>query len=165
MHRGKQIIYTAHCVLNQNSVIREWERAKGAFNDIIRVLLDYDIAIIQLPCPEFTFLGETRPTKTKEEYNIPQYRIMCKNLTKEIIKQMKEYITYDYKIIGIVGVKGSPSCDTLGRKGIFMEELVKLLNDENIQLDFFDIPDEYIEGKSIDTIHEFKKFIENKVRL
>lgn len=163
MHRGKQIIYTTHCVLNQNSVIKEWERASGAFNDIIRVLLDYNISIIQLPCPEFTFLGESRPPKTKKEYNIPQYRILCKKLAKDLILQMKEYIEHDYRILGIVGIKKSPSCDTGGEKGIFMEEIENLLNKENIRLNYFNIHEEYIEGESKEIVLEFRRFID-KIR-
>ncbi len=159
MIRGRKIIYTAHCVLNQNSVIREWERAPGAFNDIIRVLLDYNISIVQLPCPEFIYLGESRPPKTKEDYDIPEYRKLCRDLGEKIIVQMKEYKSKDYKIIGLLGIEESPSCDTLGEKGIFMEELEFLMNKENILLQSFDIPEDYIEGEGKQTIEKFKEFI------
>lgn len=163
MYRGKQIIFTAHCVLNQNSVIREWERAQGGFNDIIRVLLDYNISIVQLPCPEFTFLGEARPPKTKEEYDIPQYRRICEQLAEKTIEQIKEYITYGYKIIGVLGIEGSPSCDILGKKGIFMEELTQLMEKENIGLCSFDIPEKYIEGQDEKTVEQFRIFVEKNV--
>lgn len=162
MYRGKQIIFTAHCVLNQNSVIREWERAQGAFNDILRVLLDHNISIVQLPCPEFTFLGEARPPKTKEEYDIPEYREVCVQLAKKTIEQIKEYKTYDYKILGVLGIEGSPSCDTLGKKGIFMEELIQLMYKENISLCSFDIPKKYIEGQDEKTVEQFRIFIEKR---
>lgn len=161
MHRSKKIIYTAHCILNQNSVIRDWERAKGAFNDIVRVLLDKSISIVQLPCPEFLFLGEDRPAMTKEEYDTEEYRTVCKDLVINIINQMKEYVQNGYDIIGLLGIEASPSCDTLGNKGIFMEELQGLLTVEDIQLSSFDIPEDYIEGKNMDTILEFKEFVKN----
>ncbi|SNT22168.1 Predicted secreted protein [Anaerovirgula multivorans] len=162
MHRRKQIIYTAHCVLNQNAVIREWERAQGAFNDIISVLLEEHISIIQLPCPEFTFLGENRPPKTKEEYDIPDYRKLCRQLAKQVVNQMKEYIGNNYQILGLVGIQGSPSCDTLTKKGIFMEELVQLMRVQNIHLEFFDIPEEYIEGRSEKMVDDFRNYIAKK---
>ncbi|GAA0176651.1 hypothetical protein SH2C18_00340 [Clostridium sediminicola] len=159
MRREKKIILTAHCVLNQNSVIRDWERAQGAFNDIVRVFLDNNISIIQLPCPEFTFLGEGRPPMTKEEYDIPKYRIICAELAEKVIDQIKEYIRNEYKILGVVGIEGSPSCDTLCKKGVFMEVFQKLLNEENINLSSFDIPENYIEGKDKATVEQFKRFI------
>lgn len=157
-----QIVYVAHCVLNQNSVIREWERAKGAFNEIIIVLLDQNISIIQLPCPEFAFLGEARPPMTKEEYDIEEYRSLCQDLAKSNIKQMKEYISKGYQILCILGIEGSPSCDILGKKGVFMEELYSFLKKENIDIEAFDIPEEYTEGLGQDIIYKFRKFIYNK---
>lgn len=160
MYRGKQIIFTAHCVLNQNSVIREWERAQGAFNDIVRILLDYNISIVQLPCPEFTFLGEDRAPKTKEEYDIPEYRRICVQLAEKTIEQIKEYMTYEYGILGVLGIEGSPSCDTLGKKGVFMEELIQLMKKENISLSSFDIPEKYIEGQADETVEQFRRFIQ-----
>ncbi|AFS77820.1 hypothetical protein DUF523 [Gottschalkia acidurici 9a] len=163
MHRGKEIIYTAHCVLNQNSVIRDWERAIGAFNDIIRVILDNNISIIQLPCPEFSFLGEARPPMTKEEYNTKEYRSACSDISKKVVEQMKEYINNNYKIIGLVGITGSPSCDILGERGIFMEELQQLMTNEDIRLEVFEIPGDYVEGEHEKVIDEFRVFI-NKNR-
>ncbi len=159
MHRNKKIIYTAHCVLNQNSVIRDWERAAGAFNDIVRVLLDNNIAIIQLPCPEFTFLGEDRPPKTKEEYDIPEFRNVCKELAEKVVVQMKEYKNNGYQIIGIVGIHGSPSCDILGDRGVFKEELLALMEKENIILNCFDILDSYIEGETNNLVDSFRTYI------
>lgn len=162
MHRGKKIIYTAHCMLNQNAVIREWERAEGAFNNIIRILLDNNISIVQLPCPEFTYLGENRPPKTKEEYDIPAYRSLCSQLARQVVNQMKEYIANDYQLLGLVGIQASPSCDTLGEKGIFMDELMELTKTEEINISFFDIPEEYIEGQSQEVVDTFRNYVVDK---
>lgn len=164
MYRKKQIIYIAHCVLNQNSVIRDWERAQGAFNDIIRVLLDENISIVQLPCPEFTFLGESRLPMTKEGYDVREYRNLCNKLAENIIDQMKEYIAQGYQLVGILGIEGSPTCDTLGEKGIFMEELQSLMNKDNIHLETFDIPENYEEGSGQKIIFQFKKFIDKAIK-
>jgi len=161
MLRRKKIIYTAHCVLNQNAVIRDWERAQGAFNSILKVLLDKNISIVQLPCPEFTFLGESRPPMTKKEYDTLEYRSICRKLATGVVHQMKEYLNNSYEIIGLLGIGGSPSCDTLGEKGVFIEELVNLMNAENIHLDYFDIPECYMEGEDEEVIKDFCFFCEN----
>lgn len=163
MLRGKQIIYVAHCVLNQNSVVRGWERAQGAFNDIIKVVLDHNISIIQLPCPEFTFLGEERPPKTKKEYDTPEYRKVCEELAEKVIAQMKEYEIHGYKILGLIGIEESPSCDTLCSKGIFMEELQKLMERDGIKISTFDIPEKYTEGESKEFVQQFKEYIEKLI--
>lgn len=160
MLRKKKIIYTAHCILNQNAVIRDWERAQGAFNSIVKVLLEKNISIVQLPCPEFTFLGESRPPMTKEEYDTSEYRSVCSQLAKGIVSQMKEYLNNNYEIIGLLGIGGSPSCDTLGENGVFIEELLNLMNAENIHLDFFDVPEHYVEGEDEETVKDFFTFCE-----
>jgi predicted secreted protein len=144
--RGKRLVLVSHCVLNQNAVVRGWERAAGAYNDIVRVLLKKDFGILQLPCPEFSMLGEDRPPLTKEEYDTPDYRVHCRELAAEPIKQIREYIRQGYEIVGLLGIEESPSCDTLRKRGVFMEELLSLLAAESIELKTFDILEAYREG-------------------
>lgn len=146
-------------MLNQNAVIREWERAQGAFNNIVRVLLDCDIGILQLPCPEFTYLGERRPPMTKVEYDTEEYHLHCRKLAIPMVNQIDEYVKNDYEIIGLIGIQGSPSCDRLGQGGIFMEEFIGLLEKENIHLKVFDIPEQYLEGHCDEVVDGFKQFI------
>lgn len=159
MHRKKRILFTAHCVLNQNAVIRGWERAKGAFNEIIQLILENNIAIVQLPCPEFTFLGETRPPMTKQEYDTEEHRKHCREILEIIVKQFQEYLNCGYQIVGILGIQGSPSCDTLKDRGIFMEELLERLQKEGIPIRTFDVPEDYLEGKDHYMLKELEEFI------
>ncbi len=148
MTSNKKIIYVAHCVLNQNSVLNGWERAKGGFNKILKQILAEDIAIIQLPCPEFTYLGEDRQPMTKEEYDTTQYRQLCLELSRPIVTQMKIYQENGYELKGLVGIGDSPTCDTLGKKGIFMEELYALMSENSISLSWVDIPPDYVENET-----------------
>ena len=133
MVRQKTLILTAHCVLNQNAVIRDWERAPGAFNRLVKVLLDKNVGILQFPCPEMAFLGEARPPKTKEEYDTPDYRTLCQQLAAPLVKQVVDYRNNGYQILGLLGIGESPSCDTLGDRGVFMEELIKQLEKKTLR--------------------------------
>lgn len=142
-------------------MIRDWERSCGAYNDIIRILLNYDIGIIQLPCPEFTYQGEARPSKTKEAYDIPAYRTHCSQLAAAIVDQVMEYREHGYHILGFLGIQESPTCDTKTVKGILTEELFKLLAKENIIIDTIDIPADYLEGAGGPILNDLKEFIEN----
>lgn len=163
MHRGKRLLFTAHCILNQNSVIRDWERAIGGFNRIIEMLLTQNIGILQLPCPEFTFLGEDRRPMTKDEYNTEDYRSHSREILKIILKQFREYQAHGYEIIGILGIGGSPSCDSLRNQGVFMEELMDLLYKEGITIITFDIPEDYINGQDHSMLKELEEFIKKKI--
>ncbi|MCG8540849.1 MAG: hypothetical protein MJA82_13055 [Clostridia bacterium] len=148
MKRNKKIILLSHCILNQNSVVKLLARAKGAYNMVIEKIIRSNIGIIQLPCPEFLFLGENRLPKTKEEYDNRDYRILCENLIRNIQKQIIEYMKNGYKIIGIIGIEESPSCGLVKNQGIFMEVLLASLDNLNINIPKLEIPTSYHEERA-----------------
>jgi len=156
--RGRRIVVVSHCLLNQNAVVRDWERASGAYNDVVRILLEQDLGFLQLPCPEFLMLGEDRPPLTREEYDTRDYRTHCLELAAEPVKQIHEYVKQGYEIVGLIGIEESPSCDTSRRRGVFMEELLGLLATESIQLRTFDIPQSYREGQPADVLEQMRRF-------
>lgn len=144
MLRDKKIVLVSHCLLNQNSVVAPLARAKGAFS-ITKSLIDQGIGIIQLPCPEFRFLGPNRKPMNKKEYDCPEYRKLCKELFKPILEDIKIYLQNGYKLEGIVGINESPTCSITGNRGIFMEEIFSALKEEGIELSHFEVPTYYSE--------------------
>ncbi|MTI67323.1 MAG: hypothetical protein FH753_12105 [Firmicutes bacterium] len=164
MDREKKLILIANCILNQNSVVKPLARAKGAYNDIVKEIIDKDIGIIQLPCAEFRYLGENRPSMTKKEYDTFEFRDLCKNLAQEMITQIKEYLKHGYKIVGLIGINQSPTCDISGDRGIFMEELFYFLNKEDIEIPTIEIPTYYRENeKNKDFLKDFKLFLTSSI--
>lgn len=161
--RKKQLLLVAHCVLNQNAVIRDWERAQGGFNRLIQMMLAENLSILQLPCPEFAFSGEDRPPRTKEEYDTPAYRTLCCRLAQPVVEQAKEYQRHGYSIQGLLGIGESPSCDTLGNRGVFMEELLAMMAAEGIDIDSFDVPEDYSEEQGEEVLPNFKRFINKEL--
>ena len=159
MIRNKKIIYTVHCVLNQNSVIKKWERSTSSFKNIIHLLLDNDISIIQLPCPELKHLGLNRPPLSKEAYDTKDYRQLCSKLAKAVVKEMLTYKKEDYKIIGLIGIEESPTCDSMENPGIFMEELLIMLEENNLKIPTFDIPADYLENDEFTLENDILKFL------
>jgi predicted secreted protein len=159
MLRNKKIIFTAHCVLNQNSVIKDWERSTSSFKTIIDLIIKEDISIIQLPCPELKHLGLNRPPLSKEDYDNLEYRQLCSQLAENIVEEILVYKKENYRIIGLIGIQESPTCDTNGQKGIFMEELFKQLSLNDLDLRTFDIPEEYSERKNFSLKNEFVNFL------
>lgn len=159
MQRNKKLIYVSHCVLNQNSVIAGWERSESSFKRVIQLILDKDISIIQLPCPELKALGLSRPPKTKEAYDYKEYRNLCDSLSESVISEMKVYLENDYQIIGLIGIEESPTCDTNRNRGIFMEELYHKLKENNINLPSLDIPEDYNESMKLFNQERWIKFL------
>ena len=159
MVRGKNLILISHCILNQNAVIRDWERASGAFGDIIRILLDHDIGILQLPCPEFSYLGESRPPLTKSEYNTPEYLVHCSHLVALETKSLQEYFSQGYRILGVLGIAKSPSCDTQNDRGLFLDTLLSRAAESGVHLESIDVSVDYLEGHGGPFIDKLKTFI------
>lgn len=160
MERSKQIVLVSHCVLNQNSVVYPLARAKGAYKDIIVELLNNDVGIHQLPCPEYRYLGLKREPMSKEQYDNEDFRSMNKIIASDAVTVIKEYLGNGYEILGLIGINESPTCSINGDKGIMMEELTDMLDKENITLNYIDVPTDYHDGeKSKEFIAELKELI------
>lgn len=146
MMKSRRIVLVSHCVLNQNSVVEGWSRAKGAF-PIVKLLLEEGIGIVQMPCPELVCGGLSRPPRNFDDYNTAGYRARCRDLLLPYIGQIKEYLAYGYDIAGVIGIENSPTCAFSGVRGVMADELYKMLEQENIELPYMEIPEDYREGR------------------
>lgn len=64
----KKIVIVSHCVLNQHSVILGDKRANGSFL-FASTLIENEVGIIQMQCPELLFGGYTRESKSYKDYD------------------------------------------------------------------------------------------------
>ncbi len=151
--KSKKIIIVSHCVLNQNSVIEGWARAKGAFS-IAELLIKEGVGIIQLPCPEIIYNGINRPPLGYEDYNKKEYRELCCSLLSPYIMQIKDYLKNGYSLLGVIAINKSPTCSISGKRGVLMEELFAALEYEEILLPFVEIPEAYNEEMSMAELEE-----------
>jgi predicted secreted protein len=160
MKRKRKIIIVAHCILNVNSKVEGLATYSGAYKSLVSDYLNNGYGIIQLPCPETTFCGLQRWGMSRNQYDHPNYRRHCREILIPVIDQIQMYKENGYSIDEIICVNGSPSCglDTIftgfkgglvnsdaadpklikktkGR-GVFIDELVKLLNERKIKLKF-----------------------------
>ena len=85
------------------------ERAKGAF-PLVEEILKRGIGIIQLPCPEFLYLGSNRPSMNKVEYEKTEgYTEHCRRILESVFLQLEEYQKNGYSYIGVLGIQESPA--------------------------------------------------------
>lgn len=140
MTRNQRYVLVAHCVMNQNTVIIGWERAAGPFARLVKDLMDLDISIVQLPCPEITFLGYERPPLNYEDYDTEAYRAHARALLYPTLLQLEKMPAPPLCLIGIAE---SPSCDSTTFQGVFMQELLKVLDGVRS----IDIPAQYDEAE------------------
>lgn len=159
--REKKLVIISHCILNQNSVVYPLARAKGAYNTIINELLKRNYAIYQLACPESEFLGLDRKPMTYEDYaSLPGYRKACEDLALSELKNIRKYKDAGYKLLGLIGIDKSPNCSIRENRGVFMEELFKLLDKESIDLKSYDISTSYVETRE-NNLEDFLDFLDS----
>lgn len=160
MHRHKKLVLVSHCLLNQNAVVLPLARAKGSF-PIVNILVEGGIGILQLPCPEFKFLGPNRKPMNKAEYDSKEYRALCKALFAPVLEDIKTYLKAGYELKGIIGINQSPTCSISQERGILMEEIFEALENEDIKINFFEIPTTYTEEEEHSGLYDkLKKDLE-----
>ena len=108
--RGGKIIFVSHCILNQNAKVRGIAAFPAAIRPVVDLLLDHDVAIYQMPCPEMAYLGAMRWGQVRDQYDSPMFRRHCQNLADQTLDQAREYLRAGYRVMGFIMVDGSPVC-------------------------------------------------------
>ena len=166
IYPSKKIIVVSHCVLNQNAVVHGLERAKGAF-PLVEEILKRGIGIIQLPCPEFLYLGSNRPSMNKAEYEKTKgYTEHCRRILESVFWQLEEYQKNGYSYIGVLGIQESPSCSLSSPPGVLMEKYMEEMERRNWTQAYFEVPvfydEEEKDGKWEELRAYFVAFLEEK---
>ncbi|MEM2635091.1 MAG: hypothetical protein QW372_06460, partial [Nitrososphaerales archaeon] len=119
MVKELKFVAVAHCILNRGT--RWWIEGKrvegGIVKKVVDKLAEINIGIYQLPCPEFTFLGNPRAQMTKDEYeSLKCYKKHVRKLAKKVSMEIESLIKMGkepkLKIVGLIGIARSPSCAT-----------------------------------------------------
>lgn len=169
MNRGKKLVVTAHCILNQNSVVVPYAREMKTFKPFLEKCLEENIGILQLPCPERSVYGLKRWGHVKDQFEHPGFINPAKEALSYFVDEIREYLDNGYEFLGIYGIQGSPSCGVnltcrgnwcgeasnyknlediksrvsmVNEMGLYMEIFKELLREKGIDLKFLDIEDE-----------------------
>lgn len=182
MKRSKKIVLICHCILNCNAKVEGLSTFKSMVKELIDVLYENSIGIIQLPCPEMHMYGIKRWGHVKDQFDTSMFRDQCKSILYSTVNQVENYINNGYKVLGVIGVDGSPSCgvnltcrgnfggesssidnykksiETLkmvNEEGVFIEELKSLLNEKQIDIPFMALLEEDMEISVKDLKNKF----------
>ena len=121
--RSRRVIFLAHCLLNQNAISDGTAEVPAAHRELLRVVLNAQVGIVQLPCPELCCLGLDRGgpqggerpvvvenTRIRRAMGQPEAAARLRELTDQIVGQVGEYRKHGFAVLGIVGVDRSPCC-------------------------------------------------------
>lgn len=107
--RKRLIAVVAHCILNQNTVVKPLATHEGAVKSLVSSLIEQGYGIVQLPCPEALYLGMRRWWMSKEQYDTATYKEFSRKLLEPYVALLRE-LTRDGCRYVVIGVHGSPSC-------------------------------------------------------
>ena len=125
--RGKKVIFLSHCLLNENTRYLGGAFRKAGINELIDEFQKQGIGIIQMKCPEQKTWGGVLKREMLMGYGINgtllnvfrkpymvfflwKTRRSFRKIAKEVVSEIKDYIVSGFNVLGIVGIKGSPSC-------------------------------------------------------
>jgi len=148
--RTRRIVFLAHCFLNMNTRFPEGADFAGANIPLVELLLQSEVGIVQMPCPEFLCLG-----LEKTNWGVGSaaaIRDSFRRVAETVADQVEAYLGLGYEVLGIIGMNPSPSCGVeaskgkgtmLGRDrdtseqaepGVFIEELIRLIQERRLPL-------------------------------
>ena len=102
------VAFVAHCLLNQNSKVRDGAHCAGVYSPIVDVLRAKGWRIEQMPCPELAFSGLNRFWAVREQYDTVAFRRHCRRLATAVAGAIAARADQGEDVV-LVGVEGSPS--------------------------------------------------------
>jgi predicted secreted protein len=159
--RSRRVVVVAHCILNANAKYLGGASYPGANVAVIEPYLRDGVGIVQLPCPESSFLGMSRWGMTRNQYDTVAYRRHCAEILRPTVDTLEEFSAAGYAIEGVIGVKGSPSCgvsetcegyeggdvqgtpscEKVAARGVMMAVLGDLLGQRGLNIELTDVSD------------------------
>lgn len=163
MRRGRKILVVVHCLLNANAKVFPLAQVSGVHADVLSKSIETGVGLLQLPCPELTYLGMQRWGMTREQYDHANFRDHCAAILRPSVLELEALIAGGCEVLGILGMDGSPNCgvfrtcvgytggeltsgDEIERqrsrlkmvegKGVFIQVLETILNMKGLKIPF-----------------------------
>ena len=152
--RSRRGIFLAHCLLNQNAISDGTAEVPAAHREILQAALDAQAGVVQMPCPELCCLGLDRGdpkggerpvvvenTRIRRAMGQPEAAARLRELTAQVVRQIREYRKHGFTVLGIVGVDRSPCCGVnttsdldreLPGRGVFIAALQTALEEAEL---------------------------------
>jgi uncharacterized protein YbbK (DUF523 family) len=119
--RSRKVAFVSHCLLNENTRYLGGACRTCCVREVIDDLLDRDIGIVQMACPEELAWGGVLKRHLLRLYGHPYAAGLAGivrrysafrfgRLARRVSAQIADYVASGFSVVGVVGVDGSPSC-------------------------------------------------------
>jgi predicted secreted protein len=127
--RSRQVVFLSHCLLNENTRYLGGACRPACVREVVERCIAADLGIVQLPCPEQHAWGGVLKPRLLEVFSLKQRqplryalrhlavwlairhtRLVYRRLARQVAREVEDYVRSGFRVAGIVGVDGSPSC-------------------------------------------------------
>jgi predicted secreted protein len=150
----RRILLVSHCILNPHSKavgLFGEERVKASRRVVEALMRDLETGVIQLPCPELLYKGLSREPASREAYDNPEFRRICREIGDQAAKTAVKYEQEGVRVVAYLGVEGSPSCGVEWThfiddkpekgKGVFTETLCEAMGNAGVEISLLGLPE------------------------
>lgn len=110
MPKKRYFVLVSHCLLNPSTRVHVLGRSFNMGRMISDYFLSKNIAIIQLPCPEFTAMGYWRNPQGRQQYDNVFFKKHCRKELSSYIDMVCELKNNKNTPLCYIGIQGSPTC-------------------------------------------------------
>jgi predicted secreted protein len=149
--RSRRVVLLPHCALNQNARVAGAAVRPAAMEDLIAGLLQRNIGITQMPCPELILLGLNRAhLRISAELEKAESQAQLRRLALDMVEQITAYRRCGVAVLAILGKNGSPTCGVektwcrgvVPGTGVFIEEMRAQLRNHGLNVRILGIEDD-----------------------
>jgi predicted secreted protein len=145
-----KVVLVPHCALNQNARLAACAEWPAAVAPLVTGLMDRQIGVIQMPCPELMVIGlDRRHVQIRSGLEPHPVRAALRRLAENLVYQVRQYRSCGVRVLGILGKNGSPACgveqtyrlEPCPGLGVFVEELRAELHRQGVSLPMMGLED------------------------
>jgi predicted secreted protein len=136
-NRSNRLVAVIECIINQNARDANTAIFPAINWPILSLCIEYNVGILQKPCPEISFLGPARKRQPgqsiRDALDTDDGRNCCRKISIDIVNRIEDYTDQGYRILAILG--GNPKSQGCAihfensklspNSGVFMKELRK----------------------------------------
>ena len=164
MPKKRYFVIVSHCLLNPSTRVHILGRRFAVARVVCDYFLSKNIAIIQLPCPEFTAMGYWRNPQGRQQYDNIFFKKHCNKELTTYVDMICELRNNNNTPLCFIGIQGSPNCSInwgkhkvnkyktesiiedeknkieVGLYGVMTMVLDEMLKANNIDIPYFEAP-------------------------
>jgi len=171
----RRILLVSHCILNPYSKavgLLQEERVKASRRVVETILKDFETGVIQLPCPELLYKGLGRKPASREAYDNPEFRRICREIGEQAAEIAVKYTQEGVRVVAYLGVEGSPSCGVEWThftgdkpekgKGVFTETLLEAMGNAGVEISPLGLPEKEKYGSLEELLKRLEALRQNR---